>query len=198
MRSIKTPWLLLFSALLLSACGTLQNRTEQTGAADANKAIDAETQKRYSSALQSLRQGEMERAKQQFERLVSENPSFAGPYINLGIIQLKQDDPAAAEKSFRKALELNPKSAQANNQLGVSLRMQGRFQDAEQAYQTALLLEPVYLLAHRNLGILYDLYLSKPAEALEQYRLCQKLADTPNQEIEGWIAELELRIKRAK
>jgi len=198
MPSIKAPWLLLFSVLLLSGCSSLQNRTEQASSSAANQVVDAEAQKTYASALQSLRQGETAQAKQQFERLIAQYPSLAGPYTNLGILQLKENDPAAAEQSFRKALERNPGSVQAHNQLGVALRMQGRFQDAEQAYQSALKLEPVYLLAHRNLGILYDLYLSRPAEALEQYRLCQKLADTPDKEIEGWIADLELRIKRAK
>lgn len=198
MSSIKTPWLLLFSVLFLGACSSLQDSAKQTGATATDKAVGTEVQRAYDTALQSLRQGETERAKQQFEKLAAEYPSLAGPYTNLGIIQLKENNPAAAEGAFRKAVELNPESAQAHHQLGVSLRMQGRFQDAEQAYQTALKLEPVYLLAHRNLGILYDLYLSRPADALEQYRLCQKLADKPSQEIEGWIADLELRIKRAK
>ena len=198
MPSIKTPWLILAVALLLGGCGTLSQKSSQTAAANVDKAIDAGAQKAYADAVQSLRRGETAQAKQQFEKLANQYPNLAGPYTNLGIIQLKANDPAAAEQFFRQSLERNPKSAQAHNQLGVSLRMQGRFQDAEQAYLSALKLEPVYLAAHRNLGILYDLYLAKPAEALEQYKLCQKLADAPNQEIEGWIADLELRLKRAK
>lgn len=198
MPSIKTPWLIIAVALLLGGCGTLSQKSSQTAAANVDKTIDADAQKAYADAVESLRRGETAQAKQQFEKLASQYPNLAGPYTNLGIIQLKANDPAAAEQFFRQSLERNPKSAQAHNQLGVSLRMQGRFQDAEQAYLSALKLEPVYLAAHRNLGILYDLYLAKPAEALEQYKLCQKLADAPNQEIEGWIADLELRLKRAK
>ena len=134
MPSIKTPWLILAVALLLGGCGTLSQKSSQTAAANVDKAIDAGAQKAYADAVQSLRRGETAQAKQQFEKLASQYPNLAGPYTNLGIIQLKANDPAAAEQFFRQSLERNPESAQAQNQLGVSLRMQGRFQDAEQAY----------------------------------------------------------------
>jgi Flp pilus assembly protein TadD len=199
MRSIKPFWLCLCSVLLISGCATLPSsnaRTDSTG--ETKKPVDNALQRSYDTALQSLRQGDLEGAMQQFQRLAEKNPGLAGPMTNIGIIYLKQNDPSAAEKAFRNALERNPESAPAHNQLGVALRIQGRFQEAEQAYQKALELEPVYLLAHRNLGILYDLYLAEPAKALEHYRLFQKLSKAPSQEIEGWILDLERRVGRGK
>ncbi len=200
MPSIKRIWLALCVSLLIGGCSTAPTTTTQgeSGTKAQADAPDSALQRSYDAALKSLRDGDLVRAKAQFQQLAEAYPDLAGPLTNLGIIELKQDDPAAAEQAFRSALARNPDSAPAHNQLGVALRMQGRFQEAEQAYQAALKLEPVYLLAHRNLGILYDLYLAKPKQALEQYRLCQKLAEAPDQEIEGWILDLERRVGDAK
>jgi Flp pilus assembly protein TadD len=191
--------LLCCLALLLGGCANITPLlTGEKATQSAGKTVSGPLQRSYDAALQSLRQGELEQAKRQFKAMAEENPQLSGPLTNIGIILLKQEQPAAAEQALREALERNPKSAPAHNQLGVALRMQGRFAEAEQAYQSALEIEPVYLLAHRNLGILYDLYLAKPAQALEQYRLCQKLATEPDKEIEGWILDLERRTKGAK
>ena len=192
MPSIKQLWPALAALLLLGGCSGMPTSSGKPAASA--KPADSALQRDFEEALFSLREGNLERSLVQFQRLNEENPTLSGPLTNIGIIQLKQDNPKAAEASFRQALERNPESAPAYNQLGVALRMQGRFQEAEAAYQKALELEPVYLMAHRNLGILYDLYLAEPAKALEQYRLCQKLAEAPNQELEGWILELERRV----
>ncbi|MGD8908356.1 MAG: tetratricopeptide repeat protein [Chromatiales bacterium] len=196
-KQVKPFWLSLCVALLISGCTSLPSTSEKPGG-DADKSVNSVLQRSYEEALLSLRQGDLEAAMRQFQRLAKANPRLAGPMTNIGIIHLKQNDPGAAEQAFREALARNPESAPAHNQLGVALRLQGRFQEAAQAYQQALELEPVYLLAHRNLGILYDLYLADPAKALQQYRLYQKLAEAPNQEIEGWIMDLERRVGDGK
>ncbi|MEJ2692199.1 MAG: tetratricopeptide repeat protein [Candidatus Thiodiazotropha sp.] len=188
---------ILCLTLLISGCGGLPSR-DNTATAQSGKVVDSALRRSYDAALLSLRAGKLNQARQAFQQLADENPGLSGPMTNIGIILLKQDDPVAAEKALLNALARNPVSVPAHTQLGVALRKQGRFQEAEQAYQTALKLEPVYLLAHRNLGILYDLYLAKPEKALEQYRLCQKLAEAPDKEIEGWILDLERRVGAAK
>jgi len=200
MRSTKRVWLGLCAVLVIGGCSTAPTTSTQAerDRPAPQAAPDSALQQSYDAALKSLREGDLTRAKVQFEQLAEANPDLSGPLTNLGIIELKQNDPGAAEQAFRNALARNPDSAPAHNQLGVALRMQGRFQEAEQAYQTALKLEPVYLLAHRNLGILYDLYLARPEKALEQYRLCQQLAEAPDQEIEGWILDLERRVGSAR
>lgn len=194
MPSTKSLWLSLGLALLLAGCGALPSRSTDNG--EKASSVDSALQRSYSQALNSLRQGELERAMREFQQLAEANPRLSGPMTNIGIIHLKQNAPDAAEKAFQEALTRNPDSAPAHNHLGVALRLQGRFQEAEAAYRQALELEPTYLLAHRNLGILYDLYLAEPAKALEQYRLCQKLADNGDQEFEGWILDLERRVAK--
>ncbi len=202
MPSTKAYILALGLSLLLSGCSMLPQKSGEaspdsasgTAAAKVSSALERE----YAAALQSMRDGKTDKAKKQFQQLADENPKLAGPLTNLGIIQLKESDLTGAEHSFRDAIKRNPKNAQAHNELGVALRLQGRFQEAEAAYQAALAAEPVYRLAHRNLGILYDLYLAKPQAALDHYRVCRKLADSEDTEIEGWIADLERRINKAK
>ncbi len=194
MPSTKAFWLILGSVLLLNGCSSLPSRSTTSG--EKPSSVDSALQRDYDQALEALRQGELERAMRELKQLAEENPRLSGPMVNIGIIHLKQNQPAAAEKAFQEALSRNPQSAPANSQLGVALRLQGRFQEAEAAYLSALEADPTYLLAHRNLGILYDLYLSQPAKALEQYRLCQKLAGSDNQELEGWIMDLERRVAK--
>ncbi len=181
--------------LLLGGCSSITPiLTGERATSTSEKAVSGPLQRSYGEALESLRQGELDQAKRQFKALADENPELSGPLTNIGIILLKQEQPGAAEEALREAIKRNPKSAPAHNQLGVALRKQGRFTEAEQAYESALEIEPIYLLAHRNLGILYDLYLAKPKQALEQYRLCQKLAAEPDKEIKGWILDLERRV----
>jgi tetratricopeptide (TPR) repeat protein len=194
MPSTKSVCLMLGLALLLNGCSSLPSRSTDSG--DKPSSVGSALQRSYTQALDSLRQGELERAMREFQQLAQANPRLSGPMTNIGIIHLKQNAPDAAEKAFQEALSRNPDSVPAHNQLGVALRLQGRFQEAEAAYQSALDLDPTYLLAHRNLGILYDLYLSQPAKALEQYRLCQQLTENGNQEFEGWILDLERRVAK--
>jgi tetratricopeptide (TPR) repeat protein len=174
--------------------------TKQGGAAPTLKPSTAnpQLQRQFDAAVALMRKDDIDKAKQSLTALIEQNPGLAGPYINLGIIHLNEGEPSKAEQSFSTALQLKPDSVPAHNQLGVALRMQGKFQAAEQAYRSALQIEPDYLLAHRNLGILYDLYLTKPKLALQHYKRCQSLSDSKDKEIDGWILELERRIKSTK
>jgi Flp pilus assembly protein TadD len=159
---------------------------------------DAQLHKRFNAAVSLMKQDQLDKARLNLQALIEQHPRLPGPYINLGIIQLNEDKPAEAEASLSTAIELKPDSLPAHNQLGVALRMQGKFQQAEQSYRTALQLAPDYQLAHRNLGILYDLYMGKPELALQHYKRCQALGGAENKQIQGWILDLERRIKSSK
>ncbi|MBW9263987.1 MAG: tetratricopeptide repeat protein [Candidatus Thiodiazotropha sp. (ex. Lucinisca nassula)] len=191
--------------LVLSGCSTTTPAIkDDTSTANSEtrprqpSSADPQLQKRFDAAVALMRQDKVDKAKLNLQALIDQNPRLPGPYINLGIIQLNEGDPVKAAASFATALELKPGSLPARNQLGVALRMQGKFQEAEKTYRTALEIEPDYLLAHRNLGILYDLYLSKPEQALEHYKRCQALGDSNEKEIAGWILDLERRINSSK
>lgn len=200
MRSIERYLSMLLLALLIGGCSAMPKPAASPSAAEGKSAdkVDSKLQKSYELALIAMQRGDTKRAKAELQALADAHPDLSGPLTNLAILQMKEKDYKTAEQSLRSAIRINPKNAPAHNQLGLLLRMQGRFDEAEQAYRKAVEIEPVYLLAHRNLGILYDLYLAKPEMALEQYRICQKLADTPDQEIAGWILDLERQVKHAK
>jgi tetratricopeptide (TPR) repeat protein len=183
---------------MISGCtGTTPSIKGETSPSQASSA-GPQLQKRFNAAVALMQQDKIDKAKLSLQALIDQNPRLPGPYINLGIIQLNEGEPVKAAESFTTAIELKPDSLPAHNQLGVALRMQGKFQQAEQTYHAALKIEPDYQLAHRNLGILYDLYLSKPKLALQHYQRCQVLSDAKDKEIDGWILDLERRIKPSK
>ena len=61
------------------------------------------------------------------------------------------------------------------------------------AYQRTIAIEPNYAPAYLNLGVLYDLYMSQPQKALEQFEHYLTLAGE-NKQVAGWIIELRKRV----
>ena len=59
-------------------------------------------------------------------------PTYSGPLLNLGILQVKAGRFEDAEKSLRGAVERNGNNAQAFNQLGIVYRKLGRFKEADE------------------------------------------------------------------
>lgn len=199
------------AALLITACtGPASNeRTAATAAAIAQPVatseaapssvagpaeIPAEAQRQFDQALASLKAGQTEPAKQLLQQLTTAYPNFAGPVINLGLIELKANRYEAAVELFKRALQRDAKSVAANNYLGVSYRYLGRFKDAEAAYKAAIAVDDSYAAAHLNLGVLYDLYLQQPELALPEYQRYQELLNSPDAKVTSWIKELSSRL----
>jgi len=201
---LATILLLLFT---LSACSSLQlgknsqqndlsverPLTENPYLANA-KRIPKEASTAVAAAHQSFTSGDSPTAEAQLQQVIERWPELSGPWLNLGIVQQKGGQADTAESSFRKALEINDSNVFAWNQLAALLRDSGRFNEAEQCYLQALRRWPDYSDAHRNLGILYDLYMNKPEEALQQYRLAQNSREQTDKLLNAWILELERRL----
>jgi tetratricopeptide (TPR) repeat protein len=133
-------------------------------------------------------------ARRALEQLVSEYPLFAGPLVNLAILDRRDGRDDEAEALLDTALKLEPNHAAANNELGMLLRERGEFDAAEAAYRRALTGDPDYRYAHLNLGVLLDLYLGRPDEAIVQYEAYQALLEEPDPEVDLWIADLSRRV----
>jgi tetratricopeptide (TPR) repeat protein len=133
-------------------------------------------------------------ARRALEQLVGEFPSFAGPLVNLAILDRREGRDDDAEALLDAALALEPNHAAANNELGMLLRERGEFDAARAAYRRALTGDPDYRYAHLNLGVLLDLYLGRPDEAIEHYEAYQGLLDEPDREVDLWIADLRRRV----
>jgi tetratricopeptide (TPR) repeat protein len=147
----------------------------------------------YADALKLMRGGRTGDAELDFKQLAAAYPQFAGPEANLGLIYLQSSRLTDAEAAFKAALERNPANAMAANELGIVERKMGKFTEAESAYQRSIASAPDYAPAYLNLGVLYDLYLSQPQKALDQFEHYLQLAGE-NKQVSGWVVELRKRV----
>ena len=183
--------------LALSACAGAPKRVDVAEGED-ESAPDwpAAAVRDYERALGLMDAGRDEDASRQLSELADRYPEYAGPLMNLGLIAVRNGDAEAASGYFKLATTICATCAPAWNQLGILYREQGQFADAEQAYQQALASDPDYALAHYNLGVLYDLYQSRHAAAVEHYERYVALAggtgDTA--QVDRWIADLRRRL----
>ncbi len=160
------------------------------------EALDLEKAKSdYNKALAAVQNGNYDLAETLFIAMTERYPTLSGPYLNLGLSYQRKGQFEAAEINFRKAILVQPENSIAYNQLGILLRIKGEFKNALEMYQKALDIDSDYALAHLNMGILLDLYLVKPAKALEHYRIYQKLTGKKDQKVAFWIVDLEQRLQ---
>jgi len=183
-------------AIMLSACGG-------SGPVQPDVAMDEEVladivspaaEADFAAALDAMTGDDPVEAELRLEQFVLEYPHFPGAYVNLAILYARDDRLDEARQALDQALAIDPMHASANHQRGILLRQQGQFAEAEQAYQRALATAPDFALAHRNLGILLDVYLQRPAEALQHYRRYQELVAEPDAIVGRWIIDLERRV----
>jgi tetratricopeptide (TPR) repeat protein len=174
-----------------------KTRTEETASrpeADAAAEVPENAQRSYQRALTAMASGNWTEAELELEQLLLEYGGFAGPYVNLAIVQMQAERNEEARAMLASALALDPAHAAANNQLGILLRHEGDFDAAEDAYRRAIESDPQYAFAYYNLGVLLDLYLRRQNEALEYYELYQGLLAEPDQKVGRWIIDLRRRL----
>jgi len=188
-------------ALLLAACG---GTTPSRPWAEARVAVPEEPVEvpekaalAYERALAEMAAENWIEAELALEQLVLEHTGFAGPYVNLAIVYMQDGRDDEARTALEQALAIDSAHAAANNQYGILLRRAGKFAAAEDAYRRAIATDPQYLLAYYNLGVLLDLYLHRPAEALEYYELYQNSLGEPDQKVGRWIIDLRRRLGAA-
>jgi len=192
--------LLAALAFGLAGCGGTPARSESEprDAAETRAATEAEVPAdvlaAHDRAIDLMRSGNFEAARVELERIVTAHPGLPGPHVNLAILHRKAGRDDAAELALERALALDESHPEANNELGILLRERGEFDAAEAAYRRALERRPDYALALFNLGVLLDLYLQRPAEALECYEAYQLAADEPDERVARWIVDLRRRV----
>ncbi len=177
-----------------TAASDLQTDVDMVAPAKVTPPLRAGSQALFDRALQLLQDGKLEAAQVLFEELAQSQPELAGPWVNLGHIALAKQDNEQASHSFELALKANPASCDALTALGVMARKQGEFSQAQQYYQRCLQADPTYANAYLNLGILYELYMGRLPEALAAYNDYQSMLPDPNQQVSGWVMDLERRV----
>ncbi len=198
---------LLLSALLIAGCSSAPTKpvpgassptgkTQAAGSAAANPAAPKPVDKgdpdaRFKAALDLMKQGQTQDAEAALTDLVKDFPQYSGPLTELGMIYVKSKRMDLAASAFAKAVANNPQNAIAYNWQGILFREANNYARAEQSYQRALNIDSNYANAHLNLGILYDVYLKRPDDALQQYKEYQRLGGADDLRVLVWVADLE-------
>lgn len=148
----------------------------------------------FEQAVVAMQENRLQAAEILLLEITSDQPELAGPWINLGQVYVELDQLEEARAAFQQAIRANPRNCTAYNELGVLSRRYGDFAGAEENYRTCIELVPEFKDAYLNLGILYELYLGRLPEALENYRTYQSLLTEPDRRVQGWVMDLERRL----
>ena len=202
MQNTYVKWSLLLTLVVTFAvgCGGTQKRAPRSEAdiKAAEAKVPSGARVDYERALEAMKSGNINLAKNILSNLTQTYPDLSGPHVNLGIIYFRADEIDKAEESFKQALKINPDSAVSLNHLGIIYRGKGNFKEAKESYEKALDISPNYAYAHLNYGILLDLYMGELEDALQHYEKFQELAPDKDKEVKNWIVDLKRRIKSAK
>jgi tetratricopeptide (TPR) repeat protein len=171
-----------------------KGRKGEPAAAPPAPAIPPAAEQRFADALRRLEGGDYAGARPILESLVASEPALAAPAVNLGMLHARERRWAEAEASLAEGIRRDPASAVAMNELAAVQREAGRFGDAEASYRQALAADASHFRTHRNLAVLLDLYLWRPAEALQHFEAYLSKSGTADRQVSGWIAELKRRV----
>jgi tetratricopeptide (TPR) repeat protein len=158
------------------------------------KTIDLD-QLAYDDAIAALKEGHAESAEILLARLARDGAEKPRLFTNLGLARFRLQQYELAERAFRQALARDADDAVAHNHIGILERRKGQFENALKSYQRAIEIDAKYARAHLNLGILFDLYLQDLEKALQQYRLYQALTNDEDEQVAGWIVDIERRLQ---
>jgi Tfp pilus assembly protein PilF len=159
--------------------------------------VPAAAQSQFDSAVAAQREQHWDQAETQFKQLAEKYPQLSGPHLNLALLYAQTRKPELAESEFKRTLQINPNNIAAYNQYAIWLRTQNRMQEAEAIYRQALAHAPDNADTHLNLGILYDMYMGRLPQALEQYQRYLELNDDEKSPVKGWVVDLQRRLKTA-
>lgn len=157
--------------------------------------VPAQAKQEFARAQATMEAKKYQQAVGLWTLMTETYPKLSGPYVNLGLAQWQLGKFDEAEKAFKSAIEVNKYNMDAYSQLGIMYRDQGKFMDAEQTYLAALQVWPHHRESVLNLGILYDMYMGRYGDALQYYRLSQRLLPEPDKKVKGWIIDLERRVE---
>jgi tetratricopeptide (TPR) repeat protein len=190
------PLLLL---AVLTGCTAVSTRGPVTGTATANDTLNTSAEQEielYRQAITALNDSKLEQAETGFKTIAKDRPEFAGPWINLALIDIRKKNLAGAEKNLAKALERNPQMPQIYNMLGFIDLSKGEINKAADDYRHAIALKEDYAMAHYNLALLQDIYLQDIGMAVQHYKRYLELTNHQDKKTEDWVLELERNLAR--
>lgn len=129
----------------------------------------------FQRATAALREGRLDDAAAGFESITRADPSFAGAYLNLGLVREEQGRFEDAVASLKKAVGLNPRLRGANLFLGIAHYRLNQYEPAVAALRLEIKLSPVDPKAWMWLGVV-ELAREQPEEAAVALDKAAKLA----------------------
>ncbi|WP_394129931.1 tetratricopeptide repeat protein [Shewanella maritima] len=158
--------------------------------------ISNDTQQQFQQGIEAMKQQQWTVAQQQFDAVISQNPTLSGPWVNLSLIAIELGQPDIALQHIEKALQLAPNNPYARQVFALLLTEKGEFKQAKQQYLRALNIWPDYPQALVNLAILLEMYQGELLQAREYYLAYLNL-DKQDQQVQRYLAAVEIKIQRA-
>ncbi len=102
-----------------------------------------------------LRQGELQKSKDQYLLALKLDPRVKRAHLNLGNVYFNEGNYSLAEKEFSEEIKLYPRNEKAYNNLSTLYRLERDYPRAIEYAEKALQAKPYYLKAYFNLFLAY-------------------------------------------
>ena len=129
---------------------------------------DSNLRKNLNDALQNLKNKNLFKATNIYEKILKKFPNNFDANFFLGTISAQSNNLNKAIKLFEKAIEINPKVADTYNNLGLANMHLGNLEKSINLFQKATELNPNHDVAICNLGLAYT-NLKDPKKAINCY-----------------------------
>lgn len=195
MSTYYTKLILLGLVVLVSACAT-PNRPDSGLPTSALGASAEDETSTYQRAITALNNSQLEAAETELKKLVKSRPEFAGPWVNLALIDIRKNDLDSAHQNLSKALERNPKMHQALNARGYVELARGNISKAVGDFRQAFFMNENYALAHYNYALVHDIYFQEMKVAVRHYKRYLELTNNQDKKTADWVVELERNLAK--
>lgn len=186
--------------MVLTGCTTVATPEPASRKPPAVDTLSASADKEtelYRQAITALNGARLEQAESDLRTISKTRPEFAGPWINLALIDIKKNRLDSAQQNLTKALEKNPQMPQIFNALGFVEVSRGNINKAVGHYQRAITLKQDYAIAHYNFALLHDIYLQDIKTAVLHYKRYLELTNYQDKKTADWVLELERVLSRS-
>lgn len=155
--------------------------------------VEKESVVNFIEARRAYKAGQYAQAQKRLLALTTQDAGLSGPWVMLGDIAVDTAEYQQAVDYYVKAIEINKVNINAYLRLARAQRLLGYFLHAQNTYAKVLSIWPDFPEAHLNLAVLYDIYLNHPLRAQKHMEAYQFLTDGTNDEVAGWLSEIQQR-----
>lgn len=194
---MSTYYTKIFLLWLVFVAGcTTPNRPGPALPADGLGASADDETNTYQRAITALNNSQLEAAETELKKLSKSRPEFAGPWINLALIDIRKNNFDSAYQNLNKALERNPKMHQALNARGYLELARGNVAKAVGDFRQAFFLKEDYAPAHYNYALVHDIYFQEMKVAVRHYKRYLELTKHQDKKTADWVVELERNLAK--